>query len=190
MDLVKCADCGQSINKKREVCPFCGAKVERLHRTSQGAHTPETTSSEGGLPIEDASRGTPSWHQRRNVVIVALLALLIVVPIAAWSILGGASLPGLQGTSEGHFTDRSEPFAVGVDDTVVVHVSAHPLKIGSTSAFSVSLEDADGHYSSELGEAANTATNYTSRDQNHHAGDYYLSVTGVNYGYSISVEIE
>jgi hypothetical protein len=58
------------------------------------------------------------------------------------------------------------------------------------SAFQVVLQDTDGPIMVQLGYALNTATNYTAREQNHHAGDYYISVSGFDYEYSVSVEEE
>lgn len=83
MKLVKCGNCGQSINQKRDVCPFCGAAVVTaplLVLPPPKAHAvdavPDTASAA-------TSASTSVWWKRPNVIIPAVVGAVFVVLILA-----------------------------------------------------------------------------------------------------------
>lgn len=85
MKLVQCANCGQSINRKRDVCPFCQAAVVK------SAPRPESvTPASGPEPQDDAvealSAPIPAWKRPKIIVIlvaagIALLAATLLAVV-------------------------------------------------------------------------------------------------------------
>lgn len=74
MKLVQCANCGQSINRKRDVCPFCQAAVVR------SAPRPESAAPVGGAevhdePVEVISAPTPPWTHSKVIFLVVVVGV-------------------------------------------------------------------------------------------------------------------
>jgi len=86
LKLVKCGSCGQSINRKRDVCPFCGAAVVKAapivlppppaKPSAKAAVAPESS-------VEPIAGTTSEWWKRPNIIIPAVAGTLIVVALLA-----------------------------------------------------------------------------------------------------------
>ena len=81
MKLVKCSNCGQSINQKRDVCPFCGAEAVKaapmvLPPPAAAAAAPENAS-------EEVSASASLWWKRPNIIIPAVVGAVFVVVLLA-----------------------------------------------------------------------------------------------------------
>jgi len=82
--LVKCSSCGQSINQKRGVCPFCGAAVVKapivlpppMARALTAAAAPENAG-------EEAPAAVSMWWKRPNIIIPAVVGAVFVVVLLA-----------------------------------------------------------------------------------------------------------
>lgn len=100
MGLIKCGKCGQSMNPKRDVCPFCGAGVEkkpsRFAMPTRAVGTqaaPSVAQPDNPLPAAEpsavsppgtsAAAMTPEWLKKPKVLIV------IAVGVVALAVLGG-----------------------------------------------------------------------------------------------------
>ena len=83
--LVKCSNCGQSINQKRDVCPFCGAeavKAPPLVFPPPAAHAAAAPENAG----EAVSASASVWWKRPNIIIPAVVGAVFVVVLLAVSI--------------------------------------------------------------------------------------------------------
>ena len=81
MKLIKCSSCGQSINPKRDVCPFCAAPVERAPLFAyspppQGSQpsAPDADVAVDGAAAEQPDTGSQPWWKRRNNIISIVAA--------------------------------------------------------------------------------------------------------------------
>ena len=88
MKLVPCANCGQSINAKRDVCPFCNAAVVKSVPPPPAAPPPPATpvgtvAAKVAAPAAPAAR-RPLWKRPNFIIplfvgIGALVALLLAI---------------------------------------------------------------------------------------------------------------
>ena len=99
MKLVKCANCGQSINPKRDACPFCNAAVVKGGQTpsrpvpvnpqSASPATPEAPGSSGEATSLAATvvSQPPLWKRLKVIIPIAagivVVALLLAAGVAA-----------------------------------------------------------------------------------------------------------
>ena len=106
MGLVTCGNCGQSVNPKRDVCPFCGAAVEKSPRftlpsrkaaaqaqpvaeasaiaqaEAQLKGEPSAIHSSAGSPTVSAQKPSePAWWRRPKLIIPVVAALAVVVVV-------------------------------------------------------------------------------------------------------------
>jgi hypothetical protein len=81
--LVKCATCGQSINRRRDTCPFCGAVVVKGAPTLSTALPTSVPSVEAATHSEKGAEkpgvADGKWWKRPNIVIPAVLGVVAVV---------------------------------------------------------------------------------------------------------------
>jgi len=81
--LAKCGNCGQSINQKRDVCPFCGAAVVKaplLVPPPPKAHAVDAVPDAASAAT---SASTSVWWKRPNVIIPAVVGAVLVVLVLA-----------------------------------------------------------------------------------------------------------
>ena len=99
MKLVQCANCGQSINPKRDVCPFCNTPVVKGMRPAPAAAAPQAAAAPAAgapaAPEPPARAGTATathpvatvipvpWWKRPMVFIPAIVGVVVVVALVA-----------------------------------------------------------------------------------------------------------
>jgi hypothetical protein len=84
--LVKCGQCGQSVNRKRDVCPFCGAAVVKAQRPV--LPPPRAHEVDDGADTASAapSQSISVWWKRPNIVIPAVVGTVFLVIVLGVSI--------------------------------------------------------------------------------------------------------
>jgi len=85
--LIKCDNCGQSINPKRAACPFCNAEVVKAVPEAP-ATQPVAYAVVDDRSVEDPASPPQPWWKRPNIIIPAVVGVAFLAVFVAF----GASM--------------------------------------------------------------------------------------------------
>lgn len=85
MKLIKCDNCGQSINPKRAVCPFCNGEVVKAV-PEEPPSPPVAHAVVDDRSVEDSASLAQPWWKRPNIIIPAVVGVAFLAVFMAFGL--------------------------------------------------------------------------------------------------------